>query len=203
MAGDAATPPGIPVTGQDPPDLRTARLLLRPFQLRDALEVRRLAGERAVADTTLNIPHPYEIGMAEEWIGTHGPGYRAGKLANFAVTLRDGGELAGAIGLTVCSRFLRAELGYWIAIPYWGLGYCTEAGREVLRYGFQDLGLNRIFATYFSRNPASGRVMEKIGMLREGVLRGHVMKWGRYEDLVMYGILRSEWEEQSAGSCSQ
>ena len=175
------------------PILETQRLILRPFELTDARAVQRLAGEYAIADTTLNIPHPYEDGMAEQWIGTHQPQFEAGELANFAVTLREPGELVGAIGLVINRRFDRAELGYWIGVPYWGCGYCTEAGHAVLRYGFTDLNLNRIHAYHLSRNPASGRVMEKLGMTREGRLRQHVKKWDKYEDLVEYGLVRQDW----------
>jgi hypothetical protein len=64
----------------------------------------------------------------------------------------------------------------------------------MLRFGFMDMGLHRICAMHFLRNPASGRVMERLGMTREGVLREHDMKWGRREDVVVYGILRDEWE---------
>ena len=91
----------------------------------------------------------------------------------------------------------RAEMGYWIGKPYWNNGYCTEAAEAVLRYGFTELGLNRIYAHHFGRNPASGRVMEKIGMVYEGCLRQHVQRWGVFEDLKIYAILKSEYESQS------
>jgi RimJ/RimL family protein N-acetyltransferase len=179
------------------PTTPTERLLLRPFEEADAPAVQRLAGDRAIADTTLNIPHPYEPGMAEQWIATHQPGFESGTLCNFAIALRQTGELVGAIGLVVTVRFDRAELGYWIGRPYWNRGYCTEAAWAVLDFGFEALGLNRIHAIHFSRNPASGRVMEKIGMTHEGRSRQHGKRWGVYEDLELYGILRSEWEAAS------
>ena len=167
--------------------------MLRAFALTDAKDVQRLAGERAVADTTLNVPHPYEDGMAEKWIATHQPKYESGELANFAITLREGKDLIGAIGLAVDRRFDRAELGYWIGAPYWNRGYCTEAGHALLAFGFTELNLNRIYSSYLARNPASGRVMHKLGMVREGLCRQHVKKWGRYEDLVLYAILKEDW----------
>jgi ribosomal-protein-alanine N-acetyltransferase len=175
------------------PVLETERLLLRPFHLSDAKEVRHLAGDRSIADTTINIPHPYEDGMAEEWISTHGPKFEKGAAADFAIVLRDSGHLVGTISLQIERRFDHAELGYWVGKPYWSRGYCTEAAREILRYGFEDLKLNRIFACYFSRNPASGRIMEKLAMRHEGIARGHVKKWDKYEDLVMYAILKDQW----------
>lgn len=180
-----------------PPILETERLRLRPFAASDAVDVQRLAGDRAVADTTLNVPHPYEVGAAEQWISTHQPKFEAGELANFAVTRLDSGELVGAIGLRIVQRSDRAELGYWIGKPYWGRGYCTEAGTAVLDYGFNVLGLNRIHASHLSRNPASGRVMQKLGMQHEGTARQHAKKWDRYEDLVLYGLLRDEQERSN------
>ncbi|MDH4136505.1 MAG: GNAT family N-acetyltransferase [Anaerolineae bacterium] len=180
------------------PELTTERLLLRPFTLADALVVRRLAGARDIASTTLNIPHPYEDGMAEEWISTHQQKFERGELINFAIVLRNHGRLIGAIGLVINQQHESAELGYWIGKPYWGNGYCTEAAKAVLHYGFTVLGLNRIHASHFSRNLASGRVMEKIGMKYEGCSRQHVKKWGVFEDLKWYAILKSEYESRSS-----
>ena len=93
----------------------------------------------------------------------------------------------------------RAELGYWIGKPYWRNGYATEAARAILQYGFGQLGLNRIHAGHFTRNPGSGRVMQKIGMTHEGHQPRHVKKWDRFEDLELYGILHSQYDS-GAGS---
>ncbi len=88
-----------------------------------------------------------------------------------------------------------AELGYWIGRFYWGQGYCTEAARQVLRYGFEDLKLNKICARHMQTNPASGRVMQKIGMRQEGCLRQHYNRWGEVVDYPIYGILHAEYHE--------
>lgn len=174
------------------PTLTTARLTLRPFVLGDATTVQQLAGAWAVADTTLNIPHPYPDGMAEEWISHHRERFQHGESLTLAITLRAGSILMGAISLRPELRFDRAEMGYWIGQPYWGQGHCTEAARALIAYGFGEMGLNRIYATHLVRNPASGRVMQKAGMTFEGTLRQHVKKGDRYEDLHLYGILRHE-----------
>ncbi|NIS81560.1 MAG: GNAT family N-acetyltransferase [Anaerolineales bacterium] len=169
--------------------LQTKRLILRPFTLEDAHRVRLLAGDKDIASTTLNIPHPYEEGLAEEWISTHQERFEKGESVIFAIVLQKTGELIGAIGLEINPQHQRAEMGYWIGKPYWNNGYCTEAAKAVLRYGFDSLKLVRIQATHLKRNPASGRVMQKLGMMREGSLRKHVKKWGQYEDLEIYSIL--------------
>lgn len=175
------------------PELNTQRLLLRPFLLRDAADVQRLAGDRRIADTTQNVPYPYEDGAAECWISGQAQEFAAGNSVTSAIVLQASGGLVGAIALRINRDCDHAELGYWIGYPYWGQGYCTEAGQAVIDYAFTELGMNRLHATHFSRNPASGRVMQKLGMVREGMLRQHVKKWGQYEDVVEYGLLRDEW----------
>ena len=175
------------------PSIETTRLILRPFRSCDARAVQELAGERDIADTTMNIPHPYEDGMAEEWIAGHAPGYEDGKIATFAIVFRDSAALVGAMGLRIDRSVNKAELGYWVGKPFWNRGYATEAAIAVLAFGFDDLRLNRIHAAHLARNPSSGRVMEKAGMIREGTARQDAVRWGQYEDLVSYGILREDW----------
>jgi len=174
------------------PTINTERLILRPFHLDDAATVQRLAGAWEVADTTGNLPHPYEDGMAESWIAGHEESFKAGELATFALTPTKSGELVGAMSL-VLSNGYQGELGYWVGVPYWGKGYCTEAGRAVLAFGFQDLKLKRIHAQAFKRNPASARVMQKLGLSYEGTRRQHALKWGKPEDVVLYGLLKADY----------
>lgn len=176
------------MTPMEQPVLETPRLLLRPFALSDAPEVQRLAGALEVADTTLNLPHPYEDGVAEAWISGHAARFAAGEAAVCAIVLRDGARLIGCIGLSRDKRHRRAELGYWLGLPYWNREYMTEAAGALVEYGFSRLDLHKIEASHLARNPASGRVMEKIGMTREGRLGGHILKNGMFEDLVVYGL---------------
>lgn len=188
---------------QPQPALRTERLLLRPFDLADAPAVRALAGERAIADTTLGIPHPYPEGAAERWISAHAPGFAAGTEATFAITTQPDCVLVGAISLMVLPAYAQAELGYWIALPCWGMGFATEAGRAVLDYGFGALHLHRIWARHFVRNPASGRVIEKLGMRFEGIHRHAAKKWDAFEDMAHYAILVTEWPGVPQGAASE
>jgi len=190
---EASSPQTPASVAKAPRPLRTQRLLLRALRLADAPRIRRLAGDRAVASTTLRIPHPYEKGMAEQWIQAQRERCQKGREIRFAIVLRSRNLLIGVIGLRVTASHARGELGYWIGKPYWRRGYATEAAAAVLRYGFDTLGLNRICAYHFRRNPASGRVLRKLGMTPEAILRQHILKWGSFEDLAGYGILRSEY----------
>ncbi|MEW6491606.1 MAG: GNAT family N-acetyltransferase [Cyanobacteriota bacterium] len=180
------------------PTLQTQRLILRPFTLADAPDVQHLAGDREIAAMTLMIPHPYEDGIAEEWIKTHPKAFEEGAAVHFAIVLRQTGELCGAIGLGINKENNNAEIGYWIGKPYWGQGYCTEAAKAVLQYGFEVIGLHRIHAAHFLHNPASGRVMRKIGMSYEGCRSQHTRKWDKFEDLELYGILKSKWQQKNS-----
>lgn len=180
------------MTSPEIPKLETERLILRPFEISDAEEVQRLAGDWSVADTTLNIPHPYADGMAEAWISTHAEAFIAGHGLTLAIAKKSGGALIGAVSLLGISRGHQAELGYWIGRPCWNEGFCTEAGQAVLLYAFGALGLARVHSCHLTRNPASGQVLRKLGMQHEGTRRRHVRKWDTFEDLELYGILRPD-----------
>jgi RimJ/RimL family protein N-acetyltransferase len=91
--------------------------------------------------------------------------------------------------LNKAGLFNAAELGYWIGVAHWNRGYCTEAAKAVLEYGFNSLRYHKISARHFVDNLSSGRVMEKVGMRREGLLQDDVMKDGRYITVELYGIV--------------
>ena len=175
------------------PTLTTDRLILRPFRLADAPDVQRLAGAREIAENTLMIPHPYPDGAAAEWIALHQKLFDEEKEVVLAITVRESGELAGTIGLMLKLLHDKAEIGYWIGMPYWGRGYATEAARAIVKYGFEEWSLHRVEALHFTRNPGSGRVLQKLGMRHEGTARGDIKKWGEYVDTALYGVLRDEW----------
>jgi [ribosomal protein S5]-alanine N-acetyltransferase len=180
---------------RDQPTLTTKRLTLRPLVLEDAWDVERLAGMREIADTTLNIPHPYPVGAATRWIETHAPAWAAGTGVTYAIVETSNGKLAGVVSLMQIHReHRRAELGYWIAVDRWNKGFATEASASILDFGFQSLGLHRIESTHFVRNPASGKVMQKLGMTQEGIARDSAVKWDHFESLVRYAILEPEWK---------
>ena len=182
-----------------PTVLRTARLTLEPFTPADAAQVAAVINDREIARSTQNIPHPYDESMARAWIAGHAAGVERHSPVVFAVRLTETGELVGAVGLVLNADHRRAELGYWVARAAWGRGYATEAARALVHHGFEVLGLERIHAAHFAHNPASGRVMEKVGMRREGLQAGHVIKWGAREDLVLYGMLREDHRGTGAG----
>ena len=170
------------------PTLHTSRLLLRPFTPDDIPELVPLIGAREVAATTRRIPHPYTLAHAEEFIKTS----QQGDALNLAIVLQADLRLLGGGILRPDVDHQHAELGYWIGVPYWGNGYATEAARALARYAFEGLNLHRIYASHTVNNPASGEVLRKIGMKYEGRMREHLVKWGEYQDLEFYGMLKGE-----------
>jgi RimJ/RimL family protein N-acetyltransferase len=178
------------------PEIYTNRLHLRGFQPEEGMVVRSLAGDQRIAQACLNIPHPYGVGMAETWISCHQEWYEEGIQIVFAITRKEDGWIIGAIGMEIETEHNRGEMGYWIGIPFWGHGYATEAVKAMLTYAFDSLHLNRVTASYFKRNPASGRVLEKCGLQYEGLLQKHIMKDGKYEDIIVCGIVHTQWDIQ-------
>ncbi|MCP5521743.1 MAG: GNAT family N-acetyltransferase [Verrucomicrobiales bacterium] len=177
-----------------PPTLEGGPIRLRALGPEDAPRIVQVAGAREIADTTISVPHPYPPEAAVEWITKVGEQWTAGTGAIFGVETCDGNALVGSIGLREIDRaHSQAELGFYVGVPWWGRGYATAAIRALLPFAFGPLGLNRVYAHHMVRNPASGRVLEKTGFRREGLLRQRVRKWGVFEDVVILALLRREW----------
>lgn len=178
------------------PTLRTDRLRLRQFLLADAPRIQELAGSKEVAAGTL-LPHPYEDGTAETWIANQQKNFEAGTAVHFAIRLASDQAVIGSIGLDIAQAHRHARLGYWLGLSYWSRGYGTEAVKAVLAYGFGQLNLNRIYSPHFLGNDASGRVLQKAGMIYEGRMREHYLRFDRFVDLEVYGMLKREFMERT------
>ena len=182
----------------DFPTLRTERLLLRQFHASDADIVQRLAGAKEVAAGTL-LPHPYDADTAARWIAQQQENFVAGTALSFAIVLAEEGQLIGSIGMEITREHQLARLTYWLGLANWNQGYCTEAVQAVLDYGFTHLSLHRIYAPHFHNNPASGRVLRKVGMTHEGRMREHYIRFGELVDVEIYGMLRKEFVSRQSG----
>lgn len=109
----------------------------------------------------------------------------------FGIKPRPKNQFIGGIGLIFERRCNRAEIGYWIAEPFWNKGYATEATKSIIKFGFEILNLNKFTSSHLARNPASGKVMIKSGMTKEGELIEHIIKDAAYHSLVLYGLTKS------------
>jgi [ribosomal protein S5]-alanine N-acetyltransferase len=180
------------------PTLQTERLVLRPFVAADATRFSELAGKHRIADTTVSIPHPYSPAQALDDIHKYSEEFVYGTGAFFAIALRETPQdLVGGILIKTIDRpHEQGELGYWIDEAYTGRGLVTEAARAMLDYGFNTEGLNRICAYHMVRNNASGNVLARLGMRQEGRLRQMIKKWDVFEDVLVWSILRDEFNEK-------
>lgn len=177
------------------PCLRTDRLSLEEIRLLDIPTIVRYAGDEQVARSTLNLPHPYREQDAIFWINKARQGFDVKDHFVFGVRLAETDEFMGGIGLLINKRFNKAEIGYWIGVPFWNKGYITEATGAVLKFGFEELNLNKISAQYLAENPASGKVMIKNGMIKEAELVDHIRKYGEYKTSIQYRLTKAEYEQ--------
>ncbi|KAJ4453482.1 putative GNAT family N-acetyltransferase [Paratrimastix pyriformis] len=183
----------VPVTM---PILITPRLRINEMTLADCAQVERLASDERVARTTSGIPHPYPVGYSRAWILSHLLNFVNGVGAHFAIRLKNDNTLIGCIGLGLDKANDSAGLGYWLGVEYWGHGYCTEALHVIISWAFAYYPLQRIEGDHLGTNPASGRVMQKVGMTYECTRRAHYKKNGVLCDLCTYSILRDEWQDK-------
>jgi [ribosomal protein S5]-alanine N-acetyltransferase len=177
--------------------LTTDRLILRPWQLEDIATFAALSNDPEIADHTLSSVCPQPDGWAQTRVERMIASFTERKNFSFAVMRKDTAEVIADCGISFDERHKRGEMGYWCGAAYRGHGFMTESARAVMQFGFEQLGLHRVQASHFPRNPASARILEKIGMQREGLLRGYVQKNGQAEDVIYYAALKSDLPSSS------
>jgi RimJ/RimL family protein N-acetyltransferase len=173
--------------------LKTSRLILAPVCEKDASWLQPLMEMPAVNTSTLVVPTPCPPGFACEWVELAVSNNLSGKAYTFSLFLEKDNCPIGTIFLIVNTVHCHAELGYFLNPAFWNKGFCSEASAEMVQFAFKSLGLNRVFAVYFSSNPSSGQVMKKIGMQYEGCRRKHIVKCDVFQDIEQYGMLSDEW----------
>jgi ribosomal-protein-alanine N-acetyltransferase len=175
--------------------LKTDRTVLRAYKDEDAESVYPVVSSKYIASTTVNIPHPYPEKHVNVWINYIRGCMADGNSYEFGIFSND--DFKTYIGncslLGISKEHLNAELGYFINPNFWRKGYATEACKAIISFGFKELGLERIYAKCMHKNEPSRRVLEKCCLTFEGVSRHEVLKWGNFEDVCRYGIIKSEW----------
>lgn len=180
-----------------PDVIETERLRLRPFRLGDVEEVLAYARDPEWSRFLRALPAPYERVHAEQFIARQVLLDRSVH-PTWAITLD--GVVIGGLNLRFEDGHRSAEMGYSVAREHWGRGLCTEAARAVVDAAFRTCGdLLRLHARADVHNGASQRVMAKIGMVKEGVLRSNRVERGEAIDDAVFAILRREWEVLDEG----
>ena len=178
------------------PELITPRLTLRRMLVSDTEDMYEYASRQDVTKYLAWYPHSSRD-YTREYLQYLGGRYAAGMFYDWAVVYEPDCKMVGTCGFTSfnCSSDI-AEVGYVLNPEYWGKGIATEALSRVLQFGFEELGLNRIEAKFIQGNDRSRRVMEKVGMSFEGILRESMMVKGSYMNIGICSILRSEWQQR-------
>ena len=176
------------------PTLKSERLTLRGMQVCDCFDMYDYARRPEVTRFLTWSPHP-DVEYTKAYLDSLKSYYELGSFYDWAVIWGEENKMIGTCGFTSVSiPNNSAEIGYVINPDYRGRGIAVEAARRVMRFGFEEMGLNRIEARYMVGNDASKRVMEKLGMTFEGVYRSSVCINGIYRDVGMCSILKSEYE---------
>jgi ribosomal-protein-alanine N-acetyltransferase len=161
---------------------------IRDFQKDDAQAIAKYANNRKISAKMRDIfPYPYRLSDAEGFLANV---IKAQPPRDFAIA--DNIEAIGGIGLIFgcdVNRFT-AEIGYWLAEPFWNRGIVTQAVQAFVNYAFDNFDLNRIYAQPLATNPASARVLEKAGFVREGILRANAVKDGVVLDQLLYAKIK-------------
>lgn len=177
----------------DMPRLETPRLILRRLEMRDAPDLFDYSRDPQVAKHVLWDAQT-SVSEARAYVRYMLRRYRAGEPASWGIEEKETGRVVGTIGYMWYQRDNNAcEVGYSLARRRWNRGYMTEALAEVLRFSFEELGVHRVEAQHEVENTASGAVMRKCGMRKEGTLRGRLYNKGRYVDVDLYAMLREDY----------
>jgi [ribosomal protein S5]-alanine N-acetyltransferase len=182
-------------SGSAYPTLTTSRFQFRPFMLSDIGPLAALAGKHRIADTTIGVPHPYTTEFARMWISSHSTAWE-GRRALHWVALKSGDDrMVGYAGLNrIDNERGQAELRFWVGCGVERNSDAAEWSAAIVEFALTSLNLNRVYALQLARHPLAGRVLAAIGMQREGLVRKRIFKGGLMEDVVCWGILRSDWQ---------
>lgn len=173
------------------PVLETPRLLLRPLRTDDTAAIRAIVSKPEVARGTISWAVPYADGSAESFVAYASQAYTYGSFFIRCLCHRADGRVIGTASVRPDTKHRHGELGYMLDSAYWGQGLMPEAVSRLIAWCFDDLDFIRVYATHFSDNPASGRVMQKCGMQHEGHLRAHYLRFGEPKDVELYGLVRA------------
>lgn len=175
------------------PIIETERLLLRKITLNDASDMFEYASNPEVSEYTMWSTHT-SIEDTKYFLKSLTKMYKRKELVDWGIVHKAEKKFIGTCGYVEWSMtHSRAEIGYALSARYWREGYMSEAVNAIIEFGFREMLLNRIVGRCEVNNVASARVMEKVGMQLEGILRQQLFVKGRYWDLKIYSILREEF----------
>lgn len=188
---DAPPPAGYP-------RIATRGFHFRPFLLADIQELVSLAGEHRVAATTIGIPHPYTAEFARMWICTHADSWEKGDALHWAVHGSMDERIRGYAGLSRVDRPRgQAELRFWVGSGVSRNRDACEWATAIIDFAFTQMAIRRVYALQLLRHQSTGRVLSRVGMQQEGLVRKRIHAEGVIEDLACWSILKVHWKEHA------
>lgn len=169
--------------------IQTKDFTLRPFRLSDAKDLAKNINNKTIARNTLHIPYPYKLLEAKSWLRKVVKQYRQSAADSISLAIEVNGEAVGSIGFHNLTGH-KGELGYWLAKKYWGQSLMSKVVKEMVRYGFIELGLSKIVAKTRLFNLASAKVLLKNGFKLEGILQKDHYKEGKYLDSYLFAKIK-------------
>ena len=174
------------------PIIETGRLILREVTVSDAKNMLSYLSDDTVMKYMGLVPFQKEDDVLDE-ISWYQSIYEEGTGIRWGITIKDSGEVIGSCGfLNMLSKHHRADVGYELSKEYWGKGLASEALAAVVKYGFDHFQLERIQALIEPDNFPSQKLVEKQGFIREGLLRNYEFTCGKFDDLIMYSIIKED-----------
>jgi [ribosomal protein S5]-alanine N-acetyltransferase len=173
--------------------LETARLVLRELQDSDDVALARELANYNISRNTSSIPHPYTCADAVEFIARQ-RGKTSASVKKVIALKRQPHTLIGSVRLHIDPAMNTCELGYWIAEQFWGKGYATEAARYMVNHAFAVLNFSDIVADYNTDNPASGRVLQRLGFTETGTGESFSAAQGKMVPVTFVRLARAQWE---------
>ena len=175
--------------------INTQRLRLRSLNAADSSNIENAAKNKAIADTMISIPHPYPKGEALNFIKHRIDEFNLNKSFTYVIETKENNNFCGITEVRdIDQEHYQGEVSFWLSEESWGKGYMSEVVKSVTEYCFTQTNLNRLYAYHMLRNPASGKVLKKNGFTHEGTLRQRVYKLNKFEDVALWGILKSDYK---------
>jgi RimJ/RimL family protein N-acetyltransferase len=167
--------------------------MLRRFEMADAPITQKLLDDPEVIGNLIDKDLPYSLADAESLIRRSHQAFDNGEAYVFAIVRKSNADLVGYCDIELKPDTQEGEIAYWIGRPYWWQGYATEAAKCLVQFGFEALGLARIYAYVLKRNRRSAHVLEKAGLSLEATREKSARKDGVDEDIEIYGLLRQDY----------
>lgn len=188
----------MPTTAADGSYPNSERLDYRPIALSDGPDVYEACKEWEVVKFTASIPHPYPPGEEIAFIERSRESWTDGSFLLFIARRKDDGGYVGQVSLTLDEGRREAELGYLVCLPEWGRGYASEMALAIVAYGFETVGLDRIFARVSPDNTASNKIMPKLNMEYRSTGMSYAPARGRENEVHWYDCRAEDWMKRTA-----